>query len=257
MRFLCGLTLFTSIAASQTLTTVSITLSPTPFSLGQRTLLIAQVTPPITGTVEFLDGFEVLGTAVVQNTPLANVSVATLWVRFTVPKTYRIRAVHSASGTVASGSSPLLSVSVTGRTTRSFNPQSNPAGEVFVDVNNDGHPDALGTSVRLWTSIGTYGPAIPRPGGTIVTVVDYNNDGKPDILTTEGKIAFGIGDGTFGPEFATTLPTPQPYTLDLNRDGKPDAVGYTADTLKNVFSRNYSLGQGGQQSHLRMLFSKP
>jgi len=106
---------FSIAALAQTATTSIVALSLNNPFVGQPVNLTATVTPPATGTVEFLDGFRILRHAVLNGT-----SQATLPIRFRLPQTYRIRAVYSGKAGFAVSTSSVLAVVVKQNPVTSF-----------------------------------------------------------------------------------------------------------------------------------------
>jgi uncharacterized protein (TIGR03437 family) len=117
------------------------------------------------------------------------------------------------------------------------------------DFNGDGKPDlaflCLGSSRRIsilyGTGDGTFaGPfsiAVP-PTSNDLLAADFNNDGKTDFALDDGMgnvlILFSVGDGTVQPPMTYAVLNAQTLhgfaAADLNADGIPDLVIYTASS---------------------------
>lgn len=243
MRFMLAVLALAGVASGQTPTATTINVPATLIALGQRVSLSATVTPAATGTVEFLDGFEIIGSAVLNSS-----SVATLPYRFPIAKAYRLRAAYVGNSSFSGSTSNPQVADVRGLLTRSVGAPMIVYGKTFADANMDGFLDILGRSAAyLGNGNGGFGPPVPHSGEDVAMAADFNSDGKLDILTTARAIHFGNGDGSFGAGQTTTLPVLQRYSLDLNRDGRPDPVGSVIETRGNVFYATYSYGRGGSQ----------
>jgi hypothetical protein len=113
---------------------------------------------------------------------------------------------------------------------------------IAADFNGDGKPDLAGTggtsaSVMLNNGDGTFQPKIDYPAGgesQDLAAGDFNGDGKTDLAVTMNSPAIslslltGSGNGTFNAPitFPNTsgFDSPAIVAIDLNRDGKLDAV---------------------------------
>lgn len=87
-------------------TTISLTSSVNPVNVNASTLLTATATSTSgtpTGTITFMDGATVLGTA-----PLNSSGVATLTVSFSTPGTHPLTAAYPATGPYQAGTSPVV-----------------------------------------------------------------------------------------------------------------------------------------------------
>lgn len=138
-----------------------------------------------------------------------------------------------------------------------------PAGGVWGDFNDDGHPDLLvyakgqgGLVVQLFARNGLPAPLLVPPpyfasftalspqqlalpnsinvgnnlSNTTMAVLDVDGDGHLDLLAGN-TVAYGKGDGTFGrvgvlPALATGYN--QTYAVDIDGDGKLDIVAVNA-----------------------------
>lgn len=120
---------------------------------------------------------------------------------------------------------------------------------IVLDLNQDGYPDILGTSVSESTILGdawvfskatgTYIPAmtagIPRPSWGVEAVVDLDNDGKLDLVisdSTKGLRFFRNQGNTSFSEWGNTLDLSalagkllvKTVPADINNDGRFDLV---------------------------------
>jgi hypothetical protein len=116
------------------------------------------------------------------------------------------------------------------------------------DFNNDDRVDLLtGSGVFLaGNGDGTFSIVIEGFGFESAAVGDLNGDGKLDLLAVAGsetQTMLGNGDGTFQPPIPYDVgPVPVAVgTLDLNGDGKPDAVTFSTTQGGNI---GVALGNG-------------
>jgi hypothetical protein len=246
---------FAVTAAAQSATTVAVNSSVAIPRLGQTVVLTAVVSPPATGTVEFLDDFNILGTAVLNGS-----SQASLAIRFAVPRTFNIRAVYAGNATHARSISPVLNVSVRPLTALTFSgslvlPESYNRAYLWHDVNGDGIQDVIaqysrgatnGSTVNIGNGSGGFTQVADLPGYRINALADFDSDGKVDALAfpNEGAVKFlkGNGSGSFSP--TADLPNGPTSTLDYNRDGKADYLRYGALFLLNSPPAYIGLGRG-------------
>ena len=193
------------IAANAQTTSVGVSVPQNPLQLGQLTTITASVTGPnLSGTIEFLDGFEVIGTAVLSPQS-STAAVAILKYRFTTPKTYQLRAIYRGPAGGAATTSSRLAVPAQALSTRSFAQTPTVLSGKLVDVNGDGNPDLVTKSIRLGDGAGNFGSPVfdlVQSFGPLATyalpdpIADYDLDGKPDLISD--KYLFrGNGDGTF------------------------------------------------------------
>ncbi|HYI94291.1 MAG TPA: FG-GAP-like repeat-containing protein [Bryobacteraceae bacterium] len=242
-RLLCAVFIAAPVFG-QIATTTSVTVPNNPIQIGQTISLTAAVSPAATGTVMFVEGFNVLGTALLNGS-----SVAALNLRFPVPRTYRIRAVYSGSPShAASISAPLALMARSLTPTGFLTPFSIPTPRISADLNRDGIPDIVTADllVFLANGNGTYqSPKLAAPSKFLGAIADYTSDGRPDILTQDGFLLQGNGDGTFGSPQPTTLNgNVAPSSVDLNRDGNADAIVDVPGVGRLPGSTVYALGAG-------------
>jgi hypothetical protein len=126
----------------------------------------------------------------------------------------------------------------------------------IADVNGDGIPDIvtawLGVSapvmVYLGKGDGTFGLPIAQSFALSGPAVfaDFNGDGKMDMALNDegshGYVALGNGDGTFQSPVKVDGVNCPAAAADLNGDGIPDLVGYSATSKQSYLA--VALGHG-------------
>ena len=223
---------FSSAALAQLPSSTTLTVPSNPSTYGQIVTLTATVSPAATGTVEFLDGFNILGNAVLDSS-----SRAMLKLRFPIPRTYRIRAIYQGSNGVGGSTSALLTLSVRATKTNSTGATYNSPRQgflIFKDLTGDGNPDILigeaTSAVGVFTYVGLGGGTYSNaPIGSNVPffiggfVSDCNNDGIPDLFDITGqKASLGTGNGSFTYTGQTACESANGPPFDYNRDGFAD-----------------------------------
>jgi hypothetical protein len=241
--------------------TVSVSSSSAAAVLGKLVTLSASVIPATApGTVTFLDGQEILGSAPLLN-GFASLSTASIGVGRRSITARFAGADHSLatsapiSETITTRPGGALSISAISLPFSGFVAQS----LLVADLNRDGHPDIVCTNgngnsfgpntinVFLNHGDGTFAPAAPYLVGMTashVAAADVDLDGNPDLLvSTQSGLALlpGNGDGTFGPPsllmLATDLNTIR--IADVNLDGIPDVlVAHTQTAAISVLQGN-------------------
>jgi len=157
--------------SAQTFTTTSISSSVSPAQAGQLVTLTATVAPAANGAVEFLDGFQILGTATMSG------RTATLPIRFVTPKMYRIRAVYAGATNFSSSTSNRLNLQVISSPVVNLGtPVALPGSGQFIDLNSDGTPDIVtgNAAVSIASIPGVYGPLQSSAVLNVGAVADYN-----------------------------------------------------------------------------------
>src|SRR5579884_4186116 len=201
---------------------VQLTLSsaPNPAVLGERVTLTAAVSPAAqTGTVTFYDGPVVLGAAAIHN------GVAVFRTTDLGGGRHSLYGRYVVGEGEASAASNKVVQSVIARRGGSFVAWQAPDLPGFQfqslaagDLNGDGHPDVVATTV--WGTVqtgltlyvylndghGALGPPAAYLGensSSSVVIADVNLDGIPDLVavTPDGVVVLaGKGDGTFATE---------------------------------------------------------
>ena len=144
-------------------TTITLSASPDPATLGQPVTLSTTVSPIATGKVTFYDGTTVLGIR-----PLAG-GQASLTTSLLPSGSRSLKAYYSGDATFAPATSTVLAQRVNTVPSSGFGP-----------------PVKFGDALLA----------------TFVTVADINGDGKPDLVSANGfsysvSVLLGNGDGTF------------------------------------------------------------
>ena len=239
------------IAVAQTPTTIVVSSSVAIPKTGQPVVLTATVSPAATGTVEFLDDFRILGTAVLNGG-----SQASLPIRFPIPRTYNIRAVYAGTGSHARSISPVLNLSVRNVAPTTFTgslllPPSF-GTPIWHDINRDGVLDYVAasesefvTSVYLGNGSGAFTKAGDYPNLVFTALADFDNDGFVDALARNAQSSDTLlkGNGTGSFTAVSTLPFGSWSTLDYNRDGRADYIRRSFPTV-NSSADSIILGQG-------------
>ena len=171
-------------------TTLGLTSSVNPVNVNANTVLTATITSTSgtpTGTITFLDGATVLGTA-----PLNASGIATLTVSFSTPGTHPLTASYPATGAYDAATSPIVNENVqnfasTATLTSSVNPVlisnstvltatvTSPAGPPTGAVTFYDGGKALGTGTLNSSGVATLSVTFSTNGQHILTVVYAGN----------------------------------------------------------------------------------
>lgn len=241
-------------------TTTAVTFSGTDghYSLNGTVTGTGVLTPPMTGTVSFLNttNGNALGTATITSSEVtsgviipASVNNATGYPDSIVSADLNgdgipdIAVVSPSAINVAlgngDGSFRKLTESVPGL--------SSAASAQVADFNSDGIPDlvvadmtAQTITVLLGNGDGTFTATSPIASGPFdgITVADFNNDGIPDIAAVNGTILLGKGDGTFtaaSSSLGITTTAAQIVSADFNGDGNQDIAVVSSTGTVNTF----------------------
>jgi len=234
-----------ALAAGTTPSSVTLSSSLNPSTLGQAVSLTAAVLPPdATGVVTFYDGANLLGIM-----PLSGGN-AILTVTQLASGQHALHAYYAGDATYAASTSSSISQAVRALPARGFlDAVPYPMGDwatwvVVGDFNGDGIADLAvstyawggptgdGVNILLGNGDGTFKAPVHYAlsvNPQAIVAADFNGDGKLDLASTswaygEVDVALGNGDGTFG--------APQSFTVeagawglvvgDFDRDGKAD-----------------------------------
>ena len=245
-------------------TATSLAASPNPSPYGQAVTLTAQVSPSdATGSVEFLDGVTVLGSAPLNASGIAQFSTTLL-----ASGTRSLRAIYSGvSGAWKSSQSGVVSQVVNQpAASAGFSQMASyitgiyPYSVAAGDFNGDGKPDLavanLGgqsVSVLPGTGDGTFGSAVTYalPGEAyFVAVADFNGDGKQDLVVacpSYVSILLGDGGGTFqNPVNRFVGGIAALVTGDFNGDGKTD-IAFVDEQVSGAMKVMLGNGDGTLQ----------
>jgi uncharacterized protein (TIGR03437 family) len=222
-------------------TTITLSNSPNPATLGQLVTLTAMVTPvAATGKVTFYDGMTLLGIR-----PLAGGQAA--FTTSAVPFGARsIRAYYSGDNTYAAASSAVVTQNIGTIAADGFGPAvnystGNATCLALGDFNEDGKTDLIvgdsadsRVSLLLGNGDGTFQkPTYLQPelyDEGLVSVADFNGDGHDDLMVAGPEsmaVLLGKGDGTFQPAIdiligGQTDGIRAMAVGDFNGDGIPD-----------------------------------
>lgn len=223
---------------------ISVATSANPANLGQSTTLTATVTPSsATGTVTFLFGTKIIGTATLS-AGVASFTTASL-----NTGTDFLRAQYSGDASFTRAMSPPLALTVkaglsfplTPAPAGGFSAGTNPKSVITGDFNRDGKPDLAvvnsgsnDISILLGNGDGSFQKAVNYPvdvSPVAIGAADLNGDGNLDLVVANSgsndvSVLMGIGTGSF--QTAVNYPaggSPLALSLvELNGDSKPDLV---------------------------------
>jgi hypothetical protein len=246
----------TSAVVTQTVTiatpTVSLSSSLNPSAAGQSVTLIASILPSgATGTVTFMDGSTILGTANL------NFATATLGVPNLSAGTHSLTASYSGDANDSAGTSATLSQVVdqpANATTTSLGSSLNPSNlSQSVTLTATVSPSAATGKVTFYDGVAVLGTVAPSGGQASITT-KLLPSGVQSL-----KAYFGLGP-TYGASYSTVLPQAiralpssgfaaasstgaglfgySVAVADFNGDGKPD---FAAPSLNGV---SVVLGKG-------------
>ena len=193
-------------------TTVSTSSASTVF--GQSVTLTATIAPTATGVsgnVEFFDGGNSIGSAPVNGSSVASLSVTSL----PVGASQSITAVYDGDIThVASTSTAIMqSVSTDGSST---------------GLSGSPEPSDLGESVQITATVSAQSPAGGIPAGTVQFIIDGTNQGTPVTVDGAGTATLSIASLVVGPHtinatFASTNSTFNgSVAVAITQDVNPD-----------------------------------
>ena len=184
-------------------TTLGLTSSVNPVNVNANTVLTATATSTSgtpTGTITFLDGTTVLGTA-----PLNAGGVATLTVSFSTPGTHPLTATYPATGPYQAATSPVVNENVqnfasTATLTSSVNPVlvSNPTVLTATITSPAGPPTG---TVTFFDGVKSIGTATLNSSGVATLTTSFTTNGQHILTVTYA------GNGLYQP--ATSIPLTQ------------------------------------------------
>lgn len=182
-------------------TTISLTSSVNPSNVNASTVLTATATSTSgtpTGTITFLDGSTVLGTA-----PLNASGVATLTVSFSTPGTHPLTASYPTTGAFQAGTSPVLNQNVQNfSTTATLKSSVNPvliSNSTVLTATITSSAGAPSGTVTFYDGTKAIGTATLNASGVATLTTTFTTNGQ-HILTAQYP-----GNGTFQPASAGPL----------------------------------------------------
>jgi hypothetical protein len=224
---------------------VILTSSPNPSTLGGTVTLTATINSGATGLVAFYDGTSILGDAPIRN------NQATLITDLLSPGTRRLTASWGGNTSYGPSVSAVYTQTVTETESnglqplRSYPTDGTPNWVAVGDLNGDGKPDLVtangigDVSVLLGNGDGTFQTAVNYPVASYLSAVaigDFNGDGKPDLAigsTTGIYILIGNGDGSFQASviYAANTNVNALVVADFNGDGIADLAAAAGSAL--------------------------
>ncbi|MBX9603459.1 MAG: FG-GAP-like repeat-containing protein [Bryobacteraceae bacterium] len=226
---------FCSTAAAQTVTSITLSVSPGPSLLGEPVTLTAAVAPSgAAGKVTFYDGATFLGVRSLTGGTAAFLTAQ-------LPAGNRnLRAYYSGSASFAPSLSSNVQHQVSSAPSLALKPAvdypvSNPWSVAAGDFNSDLRPDVAvssGATIRLFLGKGDGSfdaPLTLNIPGSRLAVADFDGDGHLDIASAGAEtlaVALGNGNGTFQPAIESAADQySRLLTGDFNGDGKADLAG--------------------------------
>ena len=212
---------------NKALSTVTLSSSANPSTVGQAVTLAVVVAPSgATGTVQFLDGGAVLGTAAVTN-GVASLDVSTL-----SADTHAITAVYSGDGTYLAGTSPVLTQIVNKVTTSvamvlSQNPA--PFGQ-GIPLAATVTPISAGGTVKFLEGSSVLGTATVA-GGTATLSIATLPVGRHAITAVYSGDAANAGSTSSA---VTETINPRVTTLAVSSSVSPSAFGQAVTFTASV-----------------------
>jgi hypothetical protein len=215
-----------TVTGQATTTTTSLTASPNPVATGQTLTLTAAVqgtggTAPA-GTVSFLSGSTLLGTATVNSSGAATLTITTLAVG-----TYSLTAQYSGDATFLASTSAVVSVTV-----------SSQATATTTSLTASPNPVVTGQTLTLTATVQGGGSTFP------VGTVNFLNGSA--LLGTATLNSSGVATLTTASLAAETYSLTAQYSGDGNLlSSTSAAVSVTVDTQATTNDQSFSLSTTG------------
>jgi hypothetical protein len=215
-----------TVTGQATTTTTSLTASPNPVATGQTLTLTAAVqgtggTAPA-GTVSFLSGSTLLGTATVNSSGAATLTITTLAVG-----TYSLTAQYSGDATFLASTSAVVSVTV-----------SSQATATTTSLTASPNPVVTGQTLTLTATVQGGGSTFP------VGTVNFLNGSA--LLGTATLNSSGVATLTTASLAAETYSLTAQYSGDANLLSSTSvAVSVTVDTQATTNDQSFSLSTTG------------
>lgn len=134
---------------------------------------------------------------------------------------------------------------------QSYDSSSSFYSVTLVDINNNGSVDVVaaladGTmAIYAGNGNGTLKPGVisSSPGVPYAISTDLNKDGKQDLVGAK-TVLLGNGDGTFQSPSSIPVNHDRFVIADINRDGRPDWIGWNSNDSNSICSVLLGKGDG-------------